>query len=84
MMGFGPERSKACWETGAPQSGHGRPERSGSGSVSYGPTVAGPATRTRFVFSHAYLPPASLTRSRSGRSSLFFRATIISVLINTG
>lgn len=70
MSGFGPLRSNVCRATGAPQSGHARSARSasvGGGVVSYGPTAAGPASRMSFVLSHAYQPPASRTRARSGR-----------------
>lgn len=45
MRGFGPERSNVCAVMGCPHSGHARSVRTGSGSVSYGPTDAGPASR---------------------------------------
>ncbi|CAI9392307.1 hypothetical protein MICABA_02071 [Microbacterium sp. T2.11-28] len=80
MSGFGPDRSNVCCDIGAPHSGQARSVRSGSGSVSYGPTDAGPAMRIRRLFRYAYHPPASRTRVRSGFASL--RVMIISVLTN--
>jgi hypothetical protein len=47
MSGFGPDRSKVCCDIGCPHSGQARSVRTGSGSVSYGPTEAGPANRMR-------------------------------------
>ena len=49
----GPERSISCPVIGAPHSGQARSARSaalGGGVFSYGPTEAGPARRTRLVF----------------------------------
>ena len=52
MSGFGPERSKVCADMGDPHSGHGRSVRVGSGTVSYGPTDAGPAARMSVALIH--------------------------------
>lgn len=82
MSGFGPLRSKVCADIGWPHSGQARSVRTGSGSVSYGPTDAGPANLIRREFQYAYQPPAARIRSRSGGFSELFCAMMISVLKN--
>lgn len=62
MSGFGPLRSNVCWDIAWPQSGQARSARAGSGSLSYGPTDAGPASRMSRVLRYVYHPPASRTR----------------------
>ncbi len=50
MSGLGPLRSNVCADIGWPHSGHDRSVRTGSGSVSNGPTDAGPARRISRLF----------------------------------
>jgi hypothetical protein len=50
MSGRSPERSNVCVDIALPQSGQARSVRTGSGSVSYGPTDAGPAYLISLLF----------------------------------